>query len=135
VLDGGWILPIGGHKGFGITMFLEIVSGVLTGSRIGSDIRDLYNAPREEPQGLGHYCIVIDPAAYTPVRDFISRIDAMLAMVRHSRLAPGVARMVIPGEPESELAAVRAREGIPLAQSVLDDLNALARRLGSPYSV
>ncbi len=131
VLDGGWILPIGGHKGFGITMFLEILSGVLTGARVGSEIRDLYNAPRNQSQGLGHFCIAIDPAAFMPLDAFKARMDGMIDMIRASRLGPGVERMVIPGEPELEAKRQRIAQGIPLAAGVLDQLNALARELGS----
>ena len=135
VLDGGWILPIGGHKGFGITIFLEILSGVLTGARIGSEIRDLYNAPRSEPQGLGHFCIAIDPAAFMPLEQFKARMDEMIRMVKSSKLAPGVTRMIIPGEPEIEAKRRRIAEGIPLATTVLDQLNALARELGSSRAI
>lgn len=135
VLDGGWILPIGGHKGFGITMFIEILSGVLTGALVGSEIRDLYNAGRDRPQGLGHFCIAIDPGAFMPVEDFKRRMDAMIRMVKASRLAPGVDRMTIPGEPEFDTEAVRRRDGIPLARSVLERLNELARELGAPHAI
>lgn len=135
VLDGGWILPIGGHKGFGITLFLEILSGVLTGARVGSEIRDLYGAPRNQPQGLGHFCIAIDPAAFMPLEEFKSRMDAMLRMIRASKLAPGVVRMIIPGEPELEAKLQRSVAGIPLATGVLDQLNALARELGSSRTI
>jgi LDH2 family malate/lactate/ureidoglycolate dehydrogenase/quinol monooxygenase YgiN len=135
VLDGGWILPIGGHKGFGITLFLEILSGVLTGARVGSEIRDLYNAPRSQSQGLGHFCIAIDPAAFMPLNEFKARMDAMIRMIRSSKLAPGVERMVIPGEPEVEAKRQRSVDGIPLATGVLDQLNALARELGSPHAI
>ena len=135
VLEGGWILPIGAHKGFGITMFIEILSGVLTGASVGSHIRDLYNAPRDVPQGLGHFCIAIDPAAFMPLERFKSRMDEMISMVKASKLAPGVARMVIPGEPETESKARRLREGIPLSESLLTELNALARSVGSTLTV
>jgi LDH2 family malate/lactate/ureidoglycolate dehydrogenase/quinol monooxygenase YgiN len=135
VLDGGWILPIGGHKGFGITLFLEILSGVLTGARVGSEIRDLYNAPRDHPQGLGHFCIAIDPSAFMPLHQFKARMNAMLRMIRSSKLAPGVERMVIPGEPELEAKRQRSVDGIPLAIGVLEQLNALARDLGSPRTI
>jgi LDH2 family malate/lactate/ureidoglycolate dehydrogenase/quinol monooxygenase YgiN len=135
VLDGGWILPIGGHKGFGITMFLEILSGVLTGARVGAEIRDLYNAPRGESQGLGHFCIAIDPSAFMPLDTFKTRMDAMIRMVKSSKLAPGTERMIIPGEPETETRRRRSAQGIPLAKSVLDQLNALARELGSSLAI
>jgi LDH2 family malate/lactate/ureidoglycolate dehydrogenase/quinol monooxygenase YgiN len=135
VLDGGWILPIGGHKGFGITLFLEILSGVLTGARVGSEIRDLYSAPRNQSQGLGHFCIAIDPSAFMLLDEFKARMDAMIGMIRSSKLAPGVRRMIIPGEPEVEAKRQRCIDGIPLATGVLDQLNALARELGSPHAI
>ena len=135
VLDGGWILPIGGHKGFGITLFLEILSGVLTGALVGSEIRDLYSAPRNQSQGLGHFCIAIDPAAFMPLQAFKARMDAMIHMIRASKLAPGSERMIIPGEPELDARRQRSVDGIPLATGVLDQLNALAHELGSARTI
>jgi LDH2 family malate/lactate/ureidoglycolate dehydrogenase/quinol monooxygenase YgiN len=135
VLDGGWILPIGGHKGFGITLFLEILSGVLTGALVGSEIRDLYSAPRNQSQGLGHFCIAIDPVAFMPLAAFKARMDAMIQMIRASKLAPGSERMIIPGEPELDARRQRSVDGIPLATGVLDQLNALAHELGSAQAI
>jgi LDH2 family malate/lactate/ureidoglycolate dehydrogenase len=135
VLEGGWILPIGGYKGFGITLFLEILAGVLTGGLIGSAIRDLYNAPAAASQGLGHFAIAIDPTAFMPLDAFKSRMDEMIRMVRASKLAPGVAAMTLPGEPEFDKEAERLVHGIPLSTSVLDQLNSLARALGSTRSI
>lgn len=131
VLDGGWILPIGGHKGFGITMFLEILSGVLTGALIGSAIRDLYDARASEPQGLGHFCIAIDPNAFMPIGQFKRRMDEMIRMVKASRLAPGNERMIIPGQLEFEKEAQRRARGIPLAQTLVDQLHKLGAEFGS----
>ncbi|MBV9260090.1 MAG: Ldh family oxidoreductase [Pseudolabrys sp.] len=135
VLDGGWILPIGGHKGFGITMFIEIVSGVLTGALIGSAIRDLYNAPRELPQGLGHFCIAIDPSAFMPVEQFKNRMDDMIRMIKSSDLAPGTERMVIPGQLEFEKERNRRANGIPLSVKLVTQLRVLGAELGSDRTV
>ena len=135
VLDGGWILPIGGHKGFGITMFIEILSGVLTGALIGSAIRDLYNAPREQSQGLGHFCIAIDPNAFMPVAIFKSRMDEMIQMIKASELAPGTERMVIPGQIEFERERERRANGIPLANKLVEQLRQLGREVGSPDTI
>ncbi|HZP79026.1 MAG TPA: Ldh family oxidoreductase [Pseudolabrys sp.] len=135
VLDGGWILPIGGHKGFGITMFVEIISGVLTGALIGSAIRDLYNAPRDLPQGLGHFCIAIDPGAFMPVEQFKRRMDEMIRMIKRSELAPGTERMIIPGQFEFEKERERRVRGIPLARKLVEQLRALAAELGSPHTI
>lgn len=135
VLDGGWILPIGGHKGFGITMFVEIISGVLTGALIGNAIRDLYNDPRDSAQGLGHFCIAIDPAAFMPIETFKRRMDDMIRMIKASTLAPGNSRMVIPGQIEFEKERERRAHGIPLADKLVDQLRQLARSLGSANTI
>jgi len=135
VLDGGWILPIGGHKGFGITMFIEILSGVLTGALVGNAIRDLYNAPRDQAQGLGHFCIAIDPEAFMPIDQFKSRMDDMIRMIKASELAPGNSRMIIPGQIEFEKEGDRRAHGIPLAVKLVDQLRQLGRALGSSHSI
>ncbi len=135
ILDGGWILPIGGHKGFGITMFIEILSGVLTGALIGSAIRDLYNAPRDQPQGLGHFCIAIDPNAFMPVEQFKRRMDDMIRMIKTSQLAPGNERMIIPGQLEFEKEKVRRTHGIPLATKLVEQLRQLGRDLDSTRTI
>jgi LDH2 family malate/lactate/ureidoglycolate dehydrogenase len=135
ILDGGWILPIGGHKGFGITMFIEILSGVLTGALIGSAIRDLYNAPHEQSQGLGHFCIAIDPEAFMPIDQFKSRMDDMIRMIKASELAPGNTKMVIPGQLEFEKERERRAQGIPLADKLIQQLRQLGRELNSSHTI
>ena len=135
ILDGGWILPIGGHKGFGITMFIEILSGVLTGALIGSAIRDLYNDPHEQPQGLGHFCIAIDPEAFMPIAQFKRRMDEMIRMIKASALAPGNERMIIPGQLEFEKEKARRLQGIPLAVKLISQLRNLGSKLGSPCQI
>ncbi len=135
ILDGGWILPIGGHKGFGITMFIEILSGVLTGALVGSAIRDLYNAPRGQSQGLGHFCIAIDPQAFMPIDQFKRRLDDMIRMIKASELAPGTERMIIPGQLEFEKEVHRRAHGIPLASRLVEQLRDMARKVGSPLTI
>jgi LDH2 family malate/lactate/ureidoglycolate dehydrogenase len=135
ILNGGWILPIGGHKGFGITMFIEILSGVLTGALIGSAIRDLYNDPHEQPQGLGHFCIAIDPEAFMPIAHFKQRMDEMIRMIKSSALAPGAERMIIPGQLEFEKEKARRLHGIPLSAKLIQQLRQLGSGLGSPHTI
>lgn len=131
VLDGGWILPIGGHKGFGITMFLEILAGVLTGGAIGSEIRDLYDVDRAKPQGVGHFAIAIDPAAFMPLDQFKQRMDYMIRMMKSSKPAPGTEVIKIPGEIEFDNEERHRREGVPISDTVLGQLNRLSHDVGS----
>ncbi|WP_460452218.1 Ldh family oxidoreductase [Alsobacter sp. SYSU BS001988] len=129
IIEGGWILPIGGYKGFGITMALEILAGVLTGGPLGAEIKELYGAP-QECQGLGHFALILDPEAFMPRKAFETRMAAYLAMIKASERAPGVEEIIVAGEPEQRRHAERLKTGIPLEAKVLASLRALATELG-----
>ena len=128
IIEGGWILPIGGYKGFGITMALEILAGVLTGGPLGAEIRELYGAPGSS-QGLGHFALVLDPGAFMLRRDFEERMATYLAMIKGSEHAPGVEEIIVAGEPEQRRHAERLKTGIPMEAKVLASLGVLARDL------
>ena len=108
---------------------------MLTGALIGSAIRDLYNAPHDQSQGLGHFCIAIDPEAFMPVEQFKQRMDEMIQMIKASQLAPGNSRMIIPGQLEFEKERERRAHGIPLAVKLVDQLRQLGRDLGSTHTI
>ncbi len=58
----GSVLPLGGPKGYGISMFIDILSGVLTGAGFGRHVKNMYDN-WEEPQNVGHFFIAIDLTA------------------------------------------------------------------------
>lgn len=129
ILDGGRILPIGGYKGFGLTMVLEILCGVLTGGAVGTGLRELYNAP-ELAQKIGHFALVIDPAAFTGRDLFLANMAAYLDMIKSSDRMPGVDEIIIAGEPEEQRFRERLATGIPLEPKVIVAMEELAGKLG-----
>jgi LDH2 family malate/lactate/ureidoglycolate dehydrogenase len=128
VLDGGWVSPIGGHKGFGLIVALEALSGALTGAAMGTEIGDLYGVD-DQPQRLGHAVIVIDVDAFVPVAEFTARMDASIRRLRSSDLAPGFDRILMPGEIEQEIALSHEETGIPVPDGVIDELRRLLKQL------
>src|SRR5690606_19244550 len=74
VRKGGWILPIGGHKGWGLILACEILSGLLTGGAFGQELTNLYD-DLDRPQRNGHFVIAINIAAFTDVAAFKERMD------------------------------------------------------------
>lgn len=128
VLDGGWVPPIGGHKGFGLIVALEALSGALTGAAMGTEVGDLYGVD-DQPQRLGHTVIAIDVEAFVPVAEFGERMDASIQRLRSSDLAPGFDKILMPGEIEQEVAASREAFGIPVPDSVMDELRRLLEQL------
>jgi LDH2 family malate/lactate/ureidoglycolate dehydrogenase len=130
VLEGGWILPIGGYKGFGLILILDILSGVLTGGPMGTAITDLFTGDAGTPQGLGHFALALNIEAFMPVRAFKARMDERIRGVREAERLPGVTEILMPGERELRLERARRAEGIPLSIAVLEQVAAEARALG-----
>ena len=129
-LDGGWILPIGGYKGFGITTALEILTGILTGGPFGTEVGNLFTGPPEESQGLGHFVMALNIESFMPVEEFKQRMDRMIRMMKESKLQPGVKEIIIPGEPEFRKEKDRLVNGIPLSVQVISNITAFAEQIG-----
>jgi LDH2 family malate/lactate/ureidoglycolate dehydrogenase len=135
VINGGWVLPIGGYKGFGLTCVLEILSGVLTGGALGNEIGNLFTSPAATPQDLGHFAMAIDPAVFMPLDAFRARMDIYIAMMKAADLAPGVEEITMPGEPEFRREEDRRRNGVPLDVNLIARLNKYAAELGIGQSL
>ncbi len=135
VLDGGWILPIGGYKGWGMILILDILAGVLTGGRMGTEITDLFIGEAATPQGLGHFVMAINVAAFMPVAEFKRRMDTRIRSIRQAELLSGFTEILMPGERELRLERERRKNGIPLSVAVLDQVAALAKELGVAASL
>jgi len=134
VLKGGWTLPIGGYKGWGLILFFEILSGVLTGGRIATDITDLYGDPAIS-QGLGHFVLALDVEAFIPIGEFKKRIDEYIRLIKSSEIAPGFDEIMLPGEREFRLESIRRNNGIPITTEVFSQLKSLAIEVGSEFNL
>lgn len=124
---GGALLPLGSyletssHKGYGLGLMVDILTGVLPG--MGSALF----APRHE-QGWWLAAWRID--AFRDVAEFKADMKRMADHLRALRPAPGVERVQVPGDPEARAREERTRLGIPLDQETIDQLRELARSLG-----
>lgn len=125
----GLLVPIGGHRGYGLSLMLEILTGVLAG---GARVAPNVGHPFEysAPQGVSLIMMAIDPEISMPFADFIDRVDQLIDRVHTSRRAAGVDRIYIPGERGCLTAQERARDGIPISAGRAAKLRALAQELG-----
>jgi LDH2 family malate/lactate/ureidoglycolate dehydrogenase len=121
--QGGILLPVGGPKGYGLAVMLDVLAGVLTGARFGGGL----GLP-----GSGQFFLAIAVEGYLPIVDFKARMDEVIDQLHHSRLAPGSSRIYAPGEIEYEKAQRRLQEGIPLEVPIVEQLNLLAAEVGGP---
>jgi uncharacterized oxidoreductase len=123
----GALLTVGGHKGYGLSIFCEVLAGALTGG--GSSHPDNPDADRVVNNMLS---ILIDPERMAG-SDLVARdLDRLTGWVKTSPpLAPG-GEILMPGEPERRTRAKRLAEGIPLDANTIKQLSEAARRVGVP---
>lgn len=124
----GFLLPIGGHKGFGLSLMIDVLCGVMSGGAFQHHLKSMYAAP-EEPSATCHLMVAIDPTVYLERELFLDRMDELYGTIKASPMWDSEARMLIPGELENETLARRRKDGIPLPRSLLEKLDALADRL------
>jgi LDH2 family malate/lactate/ureidoglycolate dehydrogenase len=117
----GLVLPVGGPKGYGLAMLVDILSGLYTGACYGPHIGDLYT-DFEKNQNVGQFFIVMRADLYQPLQQFKDRMDTMIREIRRIPLVEGTAKIYLPGEIEQQTLTDRLNEGIPLSMHILNDL-------------
>jgi LDH2 family malate/lactate/ureidoglycolate dehydrogenase len=123
----GALLPLGGsagHKGFGLAMVVEMLSGILAHGGYAGQGADRFTN--------GTFIIVIDLGAFVEPSEFRTEIEDLLGYVKSAPLAPGVEAIMYPGEPEVLEQQRRERDGIPLDEETWQQVIALAQDLGLP---
>lgn len=123
----GSILPIGGPKGYGIAMFIDIICGVLTGAGYGESVYSLYDN-WEKPQNVGHFFIAIHIDRFIPMKLFQALIDQYIRQIKAVPLASGVEQIFIPGELEHRTMLERRVAGIPLPPHITKELDDIGRQ-------
>lgn len=127
-LDGA-VLPVGGAKGSGLSMAIDILSGVLTGAGYGPHIRNMYE-DWNEPQNVGHFFFVLDISRFLPLAMFTERLADYVALLRAEPKADGFSEILYAGEHEHRLAQARRANGIVLPPALIEELTALGAGKG-----
>lgn len=130
----GALLPLGGHKGFGLAMAIDILTATLAGGPFGPHIGELYNNPNRT-QGVGHFFGAIRIDRFRPVAEFKADMDAMIREVKAAPLAKGFDKIMVAGEPEYLAQAERRVRGVPLSEAVVKDLTKLGASVGVPFEL
>ncbi len=125
----GVVLPIGGHKGSGLAIMMDIFAGVISGAAFGGDVGDQQKV-LDRPQNVGHFFLAMKPDLFVSEGDYKARMDTLFERIRAVPLAEGFDEILLPGEPEQREAERRARTGIPYAPSEVATLNAEAAKAG-----
>ena len=127
----GFLLPIGGHKGYGLALIIGLLAGTLNGAAMGKDVID-FNSDFTNVGDTGQAILAIDPAAFGDLDDFKAAVDVVVRDLRASERMPGVERIWMPGEQSHEKRIAWRRDGIPMSAALLGNLAKVASDLGMP---
>lgn len=125
----GSLVPIGGAKGSGLAIMVDVLCGILSGGPYGPHLHDLY--VMDEPQGVSHFLGAIDIAHFIEPAAFKSALSAMSREIKALKKADGVEEIFLPGERSGRKAEENAANGIEVPQPVYEEL----LELGKPYGL
>ena len=127
----GFLMPIGGYKGYGLALIVGLLAGTLNGASMGKEVID-FNHDDTSVTNTGQAILAIDLSAFGDVDAFKARVDRLVRELRDSERMPGVDRIWLPGEQSHERRARYESEGIPLAPALMTQLDKVALELGVP---
>jgi ureidoglycolate dehydrogenase (NAD+) len=119
------LLPVGGYKGYGLGVIIEILCSVLTGMDYGPHLTKMYDDDIEETRNLGHIYLAIDIESFDSLSSFRTRVQNLIDELR-DQPAHGEGSIKVPGDPEKETKQKRQVEGIPLRETDIDSFQSLA---------
>lgn len=129
----GLLLPMAGHKGYGISFMMDVLSGVLTGSGFATDVVGPY-VPNER-SGCGHLVIALDIETMIGRDAFDERIDRLIGINKSVPLASGATEVFYPGELENRAAARARTAGVSMPAKTLFELRELADQAGVRFEL
>ncbi|UOE55376.1 ureidoglycolate dehydrogenase [Bacillus sp. CMF12] len=109
--------PFGGPKGYGLSMIVDIFSGLLAGAAFGPHVAKMYG-DLDKKRKLGHYFCAINPAFFTDAEAFLGNMDQMMAEIRQAPPAPCFKSVLVPGEIEQMNEERNLEKGITIASTV-----------------
>ena len=117
----GFLLPVGGHKGLGLSYVVDILSGLITGGVFQHEMKSMYKH-RGEPSLTSHFMIVINPLALMNQDEMEERMDSFYQTIKASPMWDDTREMMLPGEIEYRTAVSRRANGIPLPINLYNEL-------------
>jgi LDH2 family malate/lactate/ureidoglycolate dehydrogenase len=139
VIPNGALYPLGGpditrgYKGYGLSMMVDIFSGVLSGAAFGTHVGRPQTT--QEAANVGHYFAAMKINAFRDLDEFKNDMDQMIRELKSSPKAKGQERIFIHGEKEFELEAKNRENGIPILESVVTLLQEAGEQAGVPFDL
>ena len=125
----GMLMPLGGYKGSGLAMMVEILTSVLSGGAMANEVGGIRF--RGKTVRVSQMYMAIDVARFMPVEEFTARVERLVQLMKSTPAAPGYDEVMVAGDPEWRMEAERRKNGIPIADGNWDALTKAAARAGA----
>jgi LDH2 family malate/lactate/ureidoglycolate dehydrogenase len=126
----GMLMPLGGYKGSGLAMMVEILCSILSGGVMPNEIGGIRF--RGKPVRVSQMYLAIDVAHFMPLDEFTARVEQLVHIMKSTPPAPGYEEVLVAGDPEWRTEAERRQAGIPIAEGNWDLLCKAAARVNVP---
>ena len=130
----GTVQTMAGHKGYALALMVEVLSSVLSGSAVGSDIGSMYK-DLDRKQDVGHFFCLLDISAFMDSSEFVRRMDSTIDRLKGSKRRDAVDEILIPGERSFRAAARNETEGVPLGDEAIAELEYWCERFAIQSSL
>ncbi|MEN4042772.1 MAG: Ldh family oxidoreductase [Anaerolineaceae bacterium] len=137
VLNGGALMPLGGpdflrgYKGYGLSLLVDLFSGILSGAAYGPHVGKPGNA--RNTADVGHFFAALRVDAFRPVAEFKTSMDSYIRELKAAPKAAGQNRIYIHGEKEFERAQRYARQGLPIMAATVEKLIRVGEEVAVPF--
>ena len=126
----GFLLPIGGPKGYGLSLIFGLLAGTLNGAAFGEDVID-FNADSKSFTNTGQFIVALSVEAFGDVDTFKNNVDSAIRSMHGSPTLPGFDAVRVPGERSFQIRRQREQSGIPIPDGLYETLSDLAQSLNS----
>jgi len=120
-------MPLGGYKGSGLAMMVELLCGALSGGAMSVDVGGI--RLEGKPTRTSQTFIAIDAGRFVPAEEFSRRVERLVNSVKSAAPAKGYSEVLVAGDPEWRTEAARRRSGIPIGDGTWECLVETAARL------
>jgi LDH2 family malate/lactate/ureidoglycolate dehydrogenase len=129
----GSVLPVGGPKGSGLALLVDILSGIISGAAFGTAVGSMKQDDRK--QNVGHFFFAMRPDLFVELDAFKNNIQKLKSDIKNLAKADGVEEILLPGEMEYDLLESRLQNGIPLSTVIVEALSEIAHEKGIGFEL
>ena len=126
----GTLLPIGGPKGYGLALMIDVLAGLLSGSQYGPEVKTFHQPLG--PTGIGVFTMAVDIERFMPLHQFKDLMTSYAKSIKKTKKTKEVSQIYLPGEIELEREKQSLKEGVEISAEVAKDLNTLLEKTKSP---